>query len=132
MNQEMRRKAAGIDEFAGFFAGDVPVGGSGSAHAIMGVGGYFNGRNLPLGSGALIFGRDASRCTAVYPTDTKGVSGCHCKVELAGGQAVLTDLGSTYGTYLKNGTRLAANVPCNLRIGDEFYLAEPANTFRIV
>lgn len=132
MNQEMRRKAAGIDEFAGFFAGDVPVGGTGSAHAIVGVGGYFNGRNLPLGSGALIFGRDASRCTAVYPTDTKGVSGCHCKVELAGGQVVLTDLGSTYGTYLKNGTRLTANVPCSLRIGDEFYLAEPANTFRIV
>ncbi len=133
MNREMRKKAAGVDEFADFFASDANAAGGGmGAGAVCGVSGYFVGRSLPLGQGPVIFGRDASRCTAVYPSNTKGVSGLHCKVERAGGGVVLTDLGSTYGTFLKNGTRLTANVPCNLRSGDEFYLAEPANTFQII
>ena len=133
MNQEMRKKAAGIPEFADFFAADTAGGIPGAgARAIQGMNGYFSGRSLPLGQGPVIFGRDAKRCSAVYPSNTKGVSGLHCRVEQAGPSVVLTDLGSTYGTFLKNGTRLTANVPYNLHSGDEFYLAEPANTFQII
>ena len=130
-NRELQRRAAGMEEFAGFFAGDgVP--GNAPVRSVCGKGGYFNGRSLPLGQGPVIFGRDPSRCTAVYPSNTKGVSSCHCKVEISSSGAVLTDLGSTYGTFLRDGTRLTANVPCSLHSGDAFYLAEPANTFQII
>lgn len=107
--------------------------GSGMAASavIYGTGGYFHGRSFELSKAAVIFGRNAAWCTAVYPQDTRGVSGMHCKVEMAGGKVFITDLGSSYGTFLGNGTRLSANMPYELHRGDSFYLAERANTFQI-
>lgn len=128
LNQETKRRAGGHREFE---EGELSQNAGGAARQIVGTGGYFNGRSFSVSGRAVTFGRDASRCNAVYPADTKGVSGLHCRVEQTGGRIFLTDLGSTYGTFLKNGTRLQPDTPQELKQGDTFYLATPSNTFQV-
>ena len=73
-------------------------------------------------SGNITIGRDAS-CQVIFPQGTPGISKLHCRVSLQGGRIYLTDLGSSYGTYLTNGTKLSPNVPVQLSSGERFYLA---------
>ncbi len=126
---EIRRRDRQEPEFPEFEKAGVSAGNQGLR--LMGVGGYFGGKALHVGEKALVFGRDASRCNMVYPNGTKGVSGLHCKVEKKDGRLYVTDLGSTYGTFMQNGLRLTSNIPQELKIGDAFYLADPANTFEV-
>lgn len=53
-------------------------------------------------------------------------------MEIKNGKVLLMDLGSTYGTFLSDGTKLEPNKPYYLNYGQSFYLVDPANTFRIV
>lgn len=135
-NQESRKKAAGQDEFddiykylGGFGTED---GGGSTGSAVEGLGGYFRGRRLTISDRPVTIGRDPARCSAVYPQNTKGVSGLHCRLSCSGGEIVLMDCGSTYGTYFGDGKKLSPNTPYKLRRGDTFYLAEPQNTFRVI
>ncbi len=73
-------------------------------------------------------GRDGAVCRLVYQDDTPGVSGRHCQVSFEQGQFVLTDLNSTYGTFLSNGQRVAPNSPVRLPPKSSFYLGEADNT----
>ncbi len=98
---------------------------------IRGVSGYFQGHSFLVAANTVTFGRDAAKCTVAYPTDTRGVSGIHCRVEYSGSKLYLTDLGSTYGTYLIDGTRLKEHVAYELHSGDQFYLAEKRNLFLV-
>ncbi|MEY8428270.1 FHA domain-containing protein [Lachnospiraceae bacterium 46-15] len=102
-----------------------------AAVTVYGTGGCLQGRTFNISKAAVIFGRNPAWCTAVYPQNTRGVSGMHCKVEMTGGKVFITDLGSSYGTFLGNGTRLSANMPYELHRGDSFYLAERVNTFQV-
>ena len=43
------------------------------------------------------------------------------------GEFVLTDLNSTYGTFLSNGQRVAPNSPVKLAPKSSFYLGEADN-----
>ena len=43
----------------------------------------------------------------------------------------LKDLGSTYGTYISGGRRLAANEAVQLRVGDKFWLGSENEVFVI-
>jgi pSer/pThr/pTyr-binding forkhead associated (FHA) protein len=52
-------------------------------------------------------------------------------VALSGGQVTLTDLGSSYGTFLAGGQKLAPNQPVTLRVGDRFYLGSEKEGFVI-
>lgn len=131
-NREMKKRTNGEPEFKEMLSYLGQSGQPGGARALTGVGGYFQGRRLEISGRPVIFGRDASRCTAVYPSDTKGISGLHCQIVQSGNDVILTDCGSTYGTYLSDGRRLAPNTPCRLNSGDSFYLAEPCNTFRVI
>lgn len=81
----------------------------------------------------ITIGRDPSACKVVFREGTEGISGRHCTVtyDEATGDFILTDLRSTYGTYLMNGQKLTANVPYRLKSGDEFYLGDKANSFRV-
>lgn len=81
--------------------------------------------------GSVIIGRDESRCAVVYPVSSAGVSGVHCEIYLKGGTAYLKDLGSSYGTFLDSGTRLAADTPRRLTHGDRFYVANKENMFEV-
>ena len=90
------------------------------------------GKTFPVGSTPIMIGRDPSSCLIVYREGTAGVSGRHCQVsyEASTGNFVVTDLRSTYGTYLMDGTQLPANTPYRLKAGDSFYVGDKQNVIR--
>ncbi|MBR6328782.1 MAG: FHA domain-containing protein [Lachnospiraceae bacterium] len=91
--------------------------------------------NMPFAvhDSPLFIGRDQTRCRVVFANETKGVSGVHCSLEFDSdtGSFILTDLGSTYGTFLSDGRKLSANVPCKIQAGEEFYVGDRSNTFSV-
>ena len=66
----------------------------------------------------------------VYQDGTPGVSSRHCQIAFdeQAGQFLVTDLNSTYGTFLADGQRLAPNTPVKLPPKSSIYLGEVANT----
>jgi pSer/pThr/pTyr-binding forkhead associated (FHA) protein len=64
----------------------------------------------------------------VVPLDRDTVSRRHARLRIAGGEAVLEDLGSRNGTWLR-GERLAGPAP--LRDGDELRVGSVSITFRM-
>ena len=98
--------------------------------SILGVGGVHDGALIPL-SETLIFGRDQNRCNLVFPDDSKGISSVHCQICILNGRVELTDLGSTFGTFLSNGTKLVPHVPYCLNRGESFYLADRQYSYRV-
>ena len=48
-----------------------------------------------------------------------------------GGKILLKDLGSSHGTFVQPGMRLAANQTMELHVGDSFYLGTPQECFVI-
>ena len=94
------------------------------------VEGAFAGRRFAL-EGALRLGRLPDQNDLVFPADTTGVSGRHCVVRLTADGAVLTDLGSSFGTFLGDGTRLQPNRPVELKVGDSFTLGSQKQRFTL-
>ncbi len=88
------------------------------------------GKTFPI-RGKLVIGRDPAKCQAIYPAKTPGISGAHCAVQEIAEGAVITDLGSSYGTYLENGTKMEPNKPYTIPTGEAFYLASKDNGFRV-
>ena len=90
------------------------------------------GQTFPVGSTPVMIGRDPSSCTIVYREGTAGVSGKHCQVQFDAGSGnfIITDLRSSYGTFLMNGTKLPANTPYQLKAGDSFYVGDKQNVIR--
>ncbi len=90
-----------------------------------------NGMMTVLSEKPLTIGRDISACRIVFQEGTPGVSSRHCQIAYSrlNGTFTLTDLNSTYGTFLSNGQKLTPNVPYILKAGDSFYLGESENTF---
>lgn len=76
-------------------------------------------------------GRDPARNDIVFPAATAGVSGVHCVLWMEGDRLYIKDVGSTHGTYIFPGRKLAANQPIPLQIGDRFYLGSENETFVI-
>ena len=74
-------------------------------------------------------GRDSATCRLVYQDGTPGVSSHHCQVyyDEHEGVFVVTDLNSTYGTFLAGGQRLQPQTPVKLPPKSSFYLGEPDN-----
>lgn len=99
-------------------------------YRLQGQSGAFAGRRFAI-NGQVRIGRDPAANDLVYPDGTPGISGRHCAVILSGGQVTLTDLGSSYGTFLAGGQRLAPNQPVSLRMGDRFYLGTDKESFVI-
>lgn len=77
----------------------------------------------------ILIGR-GSNCTLRFPNNAPGVSGSHCTVQwdAATKDFIVTDMNSTYGTFLMSGQKMQPNQPYRLRAGDKFYLAEQSNT----
>ena len=92
-----------------------------------------NGKVFPVGKAPLTIGRDPSSCQIVYIKGTTGVSGKHCTIyfDSSTGLFTLTDLNSSFGTYLINGLKLNANTPVNLKPGDSFYVGDKANILKV-
>ena len=97
---------------------------------LAGEEGYFAGRRFAL-DGTVRIGRQPDKNDLVFPADIPGVSGVHCMLQADGSSALLTDLGSTYGTYLADGTRLTPNQPVVLHVGDSFTLGSEKQRFSL-
>lgn len=92
-----------------------------------------NGISYPIGRQPILIGRDGNNCAIVYREGTPGVSGRHCSVswEPETGEFLVTDLRSTYGTFLQNGKKLEPNVPYHLKSGESFYVGERSNMLSV-
>lgn len=92
-----------------------------------------NGACFAIGAEPLLVGRSTANCKIAYRDGTAGISGRHCIIEWKPqtGDFTVTDLGSTYGTYLMNGQRLQPNVPYRLMPGDSFYVGDKVNAIRV-
>lgn len=115
----------------GYNAGNQQYQGYNTGAKIIGVVGQYAGQSRSLTPHGLIMGRDSTTCQLVL--SSQSVSRNHCKIEFNPNTRmfILHDLGSSYGTYLGNGTRVPQGQPVALRPGDEFYLASRSNTFRV-
>lgn len=82
-----------------------------------------------LGNQPVIIGRDVVACSIIFKEGTSGVSSKHCQIQYDSfsGLFILTDLNSTYGTFLSNGQKLQPGVPYKLNPKDSFYLGEQTN-----
>ena len=103
---------------------------AGTELRIQGQSGTFAGRRFSI-NGQVRIGRDPAANDLVYPAGTPGISGRHCVVTLSDGQVMVTDLGSSYGTFLAGGRKLTPNQPTPLHIGDRFYLGAEKESFVI-
>ncbi len=81
-------------------------------------------REVPLAEGENLLGRDPSGTVVV---DDATVSRHHARIVIDGGRAVLEDLGSKNGTWLR-GARIASSE--SLRDGDPLRVGPAALTFR--
>ena len=96
---------------------------------INGLSGQYANQVFPL-NGQMVFGRNVNACNVLFSDDTKGISRTHCKVEVNGDSVIITDLGSSYGTFV-NGSKLQPYAPRKLNVGDTFYLGDKNNLFSL-
>ena len=97
------------------------------------VKGLFAGQRFEVTDQTMTIGRDQHTCTIVFPENTPGISSNHCSIyfDARTKSFVLTDNGSTYGTYLSDGRKLTKAVPEKLVPGSTFALADKANEFMV-
>lgn len=89
------------------------------------------GATYNLSGTTTIIGRDPS-CQICLPADTKGVSRKHCQLVIQGDDLILTDLGSTYGTFIHE-KQVPPNTPVKLHTGSYFCLGGPSsNKFTVM
>ncbi len=81
----------------------------------------------------IVIGRRIGECKIVYKEGTPGVSGRHCSISYDenGKVFILTDLSSTYGTFLQNGQKLNPGMSYRLNPGESFYLGDRENVIRV-
>jgi len=91
------------------------------------------GLSMQVSKQPLLLGRDVAACRIIFKEGTPGVSSKHCQIYYDDNNSsfILTDLKSTYGTFLSNGQKLTSNVPYTLKQKDSFYLGEPDNVIYV-
>lgn len=108
----------------------VPEVGVSHTASITGIKGVMAGRSFPI-SGSAVIGRNPEKCTICFPVNTQGISGLHCEIRQNGSVYEIIDRGSSCGTFLGSGQKLAENVPTALPSGMYFYLGSTEQLFRI-
>ncbi len=98
------------------------------APKIIGMQGIFANNSFTV-TGYMVMGRSRAKCHLLFPENTPGVSKVHCELRIVNGLLYLTDRGSTYGTFVGSGMRLAPGRPYQLHDGEVFYLAAPQHSF---
>lgn len=122
----------GVNPGAGGFQAPVQ-GGQGlsfNGATIVGMKGVMANRTFTI-NGNLIIGRNAQKCNVAFPVDTKGISAVHCQIRESNGRFEIIDRGSSNGTFLGSGQKLAPNVPTVLPDGTYFYLGSAEQLFQI-
>lgn len=95
---------------------------------LVGVSGPLQGRILDF-TDQITIGRDPAQCSAVFPADTPGISRKHCSVRIAGNSLLITDHGSSSGTFLANGQRVPSGQW--VIVNGVFYLGNQQNMFSV-
>ncbi len=100
---------------------------------VVGISGEFAGQVLYLTQNGIMIGRDTVACQIALSASTPGVSRHHCQVNYNAqtGMFIVNDLGSTYGTFLLNGTRINSGQPIALRPGERFYIGNQMTMFEV-
>lgn len=98
------------------------LGNSTSRHMINCIMGDYANMTIHL-NGRIFIGRNSNSCQLIYSQNTKGISGVHCLISADGSTATITDLKSTYGTYI-NGNRINADIPYTLNQNDRISFGE--------
>ena len=83
----------------------------------------------PVIASGCVIGRERD-CGIVLPEGMPGVSRHHCRLEFRSGQLILTDLNSSYGTYI-HGKRVPPNTPVALKGGSSFCLGSEKCRFTV-
>ena len=103
-----------------------------SGFRVQSTGGALNGKRVYIStSSPLVIGRDRDSCNLPVPDTTPGVSRQHCALSVKDGKLYIEDLGSSHGTFIAPGRRLASREPIELRVGDSFYIGSPTESFVI-
>ena len=103
-------------------------------HPVMrGITGPYANATVPLDSGQIAIGRDASLCQLVLPAGATDVGRRHCTVrwDKADETFLLEDCWTSNGTFLDNGERIDSATPRRLKAGDRFYLANRHFQFEV-
>lgn len=95
---------------------------------LVGVHGVYNGYSFTLSPAFTEIGRDIMRGVAL-PQD-HNVSRRHAVLQYADGEFIVTDEGSSNGTYI-NGVRIPANAPHPLHSGDEVQFGSSRFRFEV-
>jgi uncharacterized membrane protein YhaH (DUF805 family) len=96
---------------------------------LEGIAGCFSGHRIPV-RGTVVAGRNPG-CGIRFPQDTHGVSHQHCQFRVNGSSLVVTDVGSSFGTFV-NDRRLLPNQPVKLTGGDTVLLGSRKQGFRVL
>jgi len=105
-------------------------GSSGQTAQLVCTRGHFSGAKFPI-NGSITVGRNPNQCQIVFPQNTQGISSLHCEIRQTPSGIMLTDMGSSYGTFLADGNRIPANQGSLIKPGDSFYLANRNNEFMV-
>ena len=108
----------------------VPDTGVSHTASITGIKGVMAGRSFHV-SGSAVIGRNPEKCSICFPVNTQGISGLHCEIRRNGSGYEIIDRGSSCGTFLGSGQKLAENVPTALPSGMYFYLGSTEQLFQI-
>lgn len=105
------------------------AGSSATSAYIRSLSAQHRGMRVEVKDNQILIGRSKADCAITFQEGTPGISSRHCSVSFdkATGDFILTDLRSSYGTYLENGQKLTPGVAYKLRSGDKFYLGEADN-----
>lgn len=101
-----------------------------SQYILQGIAGPAQGQQLVL-QDRIAIGRDPQYSDLKLPEGTAGISRRHCEVMLRGGQIILKDVGSSYGTFLESGVKLNPQTEYRLEPGTVFYLANRRIAFKV-
>lgn len=101
---------------------------------IIGIDGVYKGQTIPVGSKAVVIGRDPSKSSLVYPRNMTEVSREHVRVEFDTdiNSIVITDLETKMGTFIAEGTRLNPYKRKRMASGDEFYIVSKQELFKVI
>lgn len=132
-------ETAGTSDASSKTVGIAPSGNPDSARTVAitrkprleGISGQFAGKSFSLEAGPLLLGRSPEECRLVFDNKTPGVSSKHCEIMYrpARGTFLITDLGSTYGTFVHDGEKLTAQQPVELRENEAFWLGTKDQSF---
>lgn len=99
-----------------------------SNRTLVGETGAMAGKRFPL-KGKMLVGRDNPKAAINFP-GTKGVSHNHCMIQYDGQKVTVTDLGSSFGTFI-DGQKLPANQTVTLHRGHKLQIGNGNETFSL-